>query len=73
MATLITAPNIPEPDEFYTELLSLHEGQTAEENQAINARLVLLLANHIGDREVLRQAFAAAKPSKPPTPDRKTG
>lgn len=62
MATLNTTPNIPGPDDFYAELLSLHEGRSSEESHAINARLVLLLANHIGDRDVLRQAFEAAKP-----------
>lgn len=61
MATLITTPNIPGPDDFYAELLTLHEGHSTEESHAINAKLVLLLANHIGDRDVLRQAFDAAK------------
>jgi hypothetical protein len=64
MATLITAPNIPSPDDFYAELLALHAAYTTEQSHAINARLVLLLANHIGDREVLRQAFGAAKPKQ---------
>ncbi len=62
MANLITTPNIPAPDDFYAELLALHADCPTDESHAINARLVLLLANHIGDREVLRQAFAAAKP-----------
>jgi Protein of unknown function (DUF2783) len=62
MATLITTPNIQAPDDFYADLLALHEGHLSEESHAINARLVLLLANHIGDRDVLRQAFEAAKP-----------
>ena len=62
MSTLITTPNIPLPDDFYAELLALHEGHSTDDSHAINARLVLLLANHIGDRDVLRQAFAAAKP-----------
>jgi len=62
MATLITTPNIPAPDDFYAELLTLHDGRTTDDSHAINARLVLLLANHIGDRDVLRQAFEAAKP-----------
>lgn len=60
MAPLITSPNIDRPDEFYAELLALHEGRSREDSEAVNARLILLLANHIGDREVLSQALAAA-------------
>lgn len=60
MAELITRPNIPRPDDFYAELLALHEGRTKAESDAVNARLILLLANHIGDRDVLRAAFMAA-------------
>jgi len=61
MADLNTKPNIPDPDGFYAELLDAHGGCSAGETHALNARLVLLLANHIGDREVLRQALAAAR------------
>lgn len=57
MPALIKEPNIPNPDSFYAELLGVHEGRTATESHAINARLVLILANHIGDRDVLREAF----------------
>ena len=53
-------PNIPDPDGFYDELLAAHEGLTKDESDAFNARLILTLANHIGDREVLRQALEAA-------------
>ena len=60
MSELVTTPNLPDPDGFYAELLALHEGRSLEESAAIDARLVLLLANHIGDREVLRQAMLAA-------------
>lgn len=54
------SPNIADPDGFYAELIALHEGLSREESEALNARLVLLLANHVGDRDVLRAAFAAA-------------
>lgn len=65
MTTLNTAPNIPQPDDFYADLLALHEGRSKAESDAINARLVLLLANHIGDRRVLSDALrAAADPSR---------
>ena len=57
---LKTTPNIPDADGFYAELLELHEGRDLDESAAINARLILLLANHIGDREVLRDAMKAA-------------
>ena len=58
---LVTTPNIVDPDGFYAELLALHAGRRKEESDAINARLVLLLANHIGDRATLREAFLAAQ------------
>lgn len=61
MATLNTDANIKGPDDFYAELLSVHEGLSKAESDALNARLILLLANHIGDRDVLSQALAAAK------------
>ncbi len=54
-------PNIPDPDGFYDELLAAHAGLTEDESDALNARLILLLANHIGDREVLRAALDAAR------------
>ena len=57
---LITTPNIVDPDDFYAELIALHQGRAKEESDAINARLILLLANHIGDRRTLREAFEAA-------------
>ncbi|HGG65053.1 MAG TPA: DUF2783 domain-containing protein [Rhodobacteraceae bacterium] len=61
MTDLITTPNIEGADDFYADLLALHEGHSKEESDAINARLILLLANHIGDRKVLEQAMKAAK------------
>lgn len=62
MNKLVTTPNIPSPDDFYAEILALHAGCNLAESDAINARLILLLANHIGDRTVLREALDAAKP-----------
>ncbi len=61
MADLNTEPNIADVDGFYAELLNAHEGCSPDETHALNARLVLLLANHVGDREILRQALAAAR------------
>ena len=60
MTELKTDPNIADPDGFYAELLALHDGLDKAESDAINARLILILANHIGDRAVLREAFAVA-------------
>lgn len=62
MSQLVTTPNIQDPDGFYAELLSVHEGRSKDDSEALNARLVLILANHIGDREVLRAALSAALP-----------
>lgn len=61
MGKLITEPNIQDPDGFYEELVGLHDGLTEAQSAAVNARLVLVLANHVGDREVLREAMAAAR------------
>jgi hypothetical protein len=58
---LILTPNIPDPDGFYEELISAHSGLSKEQSDAYNARLILTLANHIGDRNVITQALQAAK------------
>jgi GTP1/Obg family GTP-binding protein len=58
---LDTAPNLAAPDDFYQELIDLHRGLSDAESALVNAKLVLLLANHIGDMTVLREAMAAAR------------
>ncbi|CUH66127.1 hypothetical protein TG4357_02248 [Thalassovita gelatinovora] len=58
--SLTLTPNIANADDFYAELLAIHEGRSKAESDALNARLILILANHIGDRAVLREALAAA-------------
>ena len=58
---LTLTPNIPDPDGFYAELLAIHEGLDEARSHALNARLVLLLANHIGARDVLSEALEAAR------------
>ncbi|MAM59909.1 DUF2783 domain-containing protein [Maritimibacter sp. UBA3975] len=60
MSTLNTDPNITAPDDFYATLLAAHEGKSKEESDAINARLVLILANQIGDTDTLNAAIALA-------------
>ena len=63
MSDLITEPNIQDPDSFYAALIATHEGLSDAESTALNARLILLLANHIGDQSVLKEALAAARKS----------
>ena len=60
MTALNTSPNIARPDDFYAALLAAHEGLAKEESDALNARLVLILSNHIGDMQVLENALALA-------------
>ena len=54
-------PNIADPDGFYAKLIEAHEGLSDDESAALNARLILLLANQVGDRAVLDAALEAAK------------
>ncbi|MES0827901.1 DUF2783 domain-containing protein [Ruegeria sp. SCP11] len=64
MADLILTPNLDNADDFYAGLLAAHEGLSKTDSDALNARLILVLANHIGDADVLTQAVktAAKKP-----------
>lgn len=70
--TLQLQPNLQEPgqryfrefspgDDFYEALIETHRDLTDEQSEALNARLILLLANHIGDIAVLREALALAR------------
>jgi len=61
MAKLVTSLNIPSPDEFYETLIAAHEGLSDDESAALNARLILVLANHIGEPDVLNEALEAAR------------
>lgn len=58
---LIRSPNIPDPDGFYEELIAGQRDLGDEQADAMLAKLVLILANHIGDREALREAIALAR------------
>ena len=60
-STLRTDLRLADPDGFYQELIDMTKGLTEHEALLVNAKLVLLLANHIGDADVLRQAIAAAR------------
>lgn len=59
--TLNTQPNIAQPDDFYQALIEAHAGLSEHESAALNARLILLLANQVGDLATLKEAIAAAK------------
>ncbi|WP_322866241.1 DUF2783 domain-containing protein [Aquicoccus sp. G2-2] len=61
LSALTLTPNIPDADDFYAELLAAHETLAKDESDAFNARLILVLANQIGDRAVLSAALEAAK------------
>lgn len=64
MTELTLTPNIDQPDDFYADLIDAHEGLSKEESDAFNARLILILANHVGNRAILKQALSAASLSK---------
>jgi hypothetical protein len=58
---LILTPNLQTPDDLYEALVQAHDGLTPEGSQALNARLILILMNHIGDAQVIRQALETAR------------
>ena len=62
---LITSPHLDAPDEFYEALIDSHRGLSTAQSHALNARLVLLLANHVGALDVLKQAMSAARDGLP--------
>ena len=55
-----TALNLQDGDAFYEQLLDAHEGLNREQSELLNARLILLLANQVGDATVLRECVQAA-------------
>jgi hypothetical protein len=61
MAALRTESNISDPDAFYAELIELHRDLTEEQSRLVNAKLILILANQVGDMAVLREAMALAR------------
>lgn len=58
-----TEANISDGDAFYEALLNAHQGLSDDQSEAFNARLILLLANQIGDAKVLADCLAAARES----------
>jgi hypothetical protein len=63
MAELITTPNLAGVDDIYQALVRLHEGLSDAESLKVWAKLVLALANHLGDPAVIEEAIAIARPS----------
>jgi hypothetical protein len=63
---LITSANFDAPDDFYEALIDAHRDLPPAESHALNARLVLLLANHVGTLGVLKEALAAAREGAAP-------
>lgn len=59
--TLTLAPNLTDPDGFYDALIKSHDGLSDDESTAFNARLILILANQIGDNATLEAALNAAR------------
>ena len=58
---LIRDANLADHDGFYEELLRAHDGLRGDEIKAFHAQLILILANQVGDREVLSEAIALAR------------
>lgn len=58
---LITEPHLESPDDFYEALIDTHRDLDTAASHALNARLVLLLANHVGSLAVLKEALALAR------------
>jgi hypothetical protein len=61
MSKLNIEPNLGDPDRFYEALIDMHRDLTPEQSGIVNAKLILLLANHIGDLEVLEDAMRRAR------------
>ena len=61
MERLTTEPNLAARDDFYERLIAARRGLDEAQSAMVNAKLVLLLANHVGDADVLAEAIAAAR------------
>jgi hypothetical protein len=59
--TIRLDPNIEAPDDFYQALIDMHRDLDEAQSQLVNAKLILLLANHIGDMQILREALRLAR------------
>ncbi|MBB3184493.1 hypothetical protein FHR95_002066 [Halomonas fontilapidosi] len=68
MPRLELDPNFTDPDAFYAALTEVHRERSETQSERINARLILLLANHVGDQQVLEEALAIAGQATESTP-----
>jgi hypothetical protein len=59
-----TELNFQDADTFYEQLLNAHEGLSAQQSEQLNLRLILILANQVGDATVLRDCIESATPNK---------
>ncbi|EKV30721.1 hypothetical protein C882_4058 [Caenispirillum salinarum AK4] len=66
MTKLTTQPNLSRPDDFYEALIEAHRGLSDDQSRDVNCKLVLLLANHIGDMDVLKDALEMARKGHEP-------
>jgi Protein of unknown function (DUF2783) len=62
--SLITTPNLKDPDAAYAALLSAHKGLSETQSNALNARLVLILMNHLGDGPTFTEALDLARSAR---------
>lgn len=65
-ASLNTEPNLAAPDDVYALLVDAHRDLDPEQSRLVNAKLILLLANHVGDIAVIAEAVAAARDGMSP-------
>jgi hypothetical protein len=63
MAKLETGVKLADPDRAYRMLIEAHRGLTDHQSASLNAKLILILANQVGDLDVLRAAIALARTS----------
>ena len=66
MGKLNTNPNLADADGVYQKLIEAHAGLSDSDSMALNARLILLLFNHIGDNAAIEDAIRAAKGDRAP-------
>jgi hypothetical protein len=66
MSVLLTESRLADPDQTYRALIKAHRGLSDEDSAALNSRLVLILANHVGEHSVVQEAIALAKQSMEP-------
>lgn len=59
---LIMQPHLTDSDSFYEALINSQRDLTDDEATLMNAKLILTLANHIGNQQILLQALAVARP-----------